>query len=270
MKEILKRFFVKYKIIILVVLTISVCLIAKIVLENSEFSAIENNIIEESDEVSKLDENETSEAVNSNEKTDENNTPSEASNEATNEEVEDNANKIYIYIIGEVNQPGVVILDEGSRISDAINSAGGTTANADLSKINLVYTLQDGMKINIPNSEQLKKEPDFQYITSNASDETLNESSSGNGSVSASSSSNGSSNDNKTSGSSIDAQSNIVNINTATQTELETLPGIGPSLALRIIEYRKENGKFNNIEEIKNVKGIGEAKYDDIKNHIKV
>ena len=266
MKEILKRFFVKYKIIILVVLTISVCLIAKIVLENSEFSAIENNIIEESDEVSKLDENETIASGNSNEKTDENSTPSEA----TNEEVEDNANKIYIYIIGEVNQPGVVILDEGSRISDAINSAGGTTANADLSKINLVYTLQDGMKINIPNSEQLKKEPDFQYITSNASDETLNESSSGNGSVSASSSSNGSSNDNKTSGNSIDAQSNIVNINTATQTELETLPGIGPSLALRIIEYRKENGKFNNIEEIKNVKGIGEAKYDDIKKHIKV
>ena len=266
MKEILKRFFVKYKIIILVVLIISVCLIAKIVLENSEFSAIENNIIEESDEVSKLDENETIASGNSNEKTDENNTPSEA----TNGEVEDNANKIYIYIIGEVNQPGVVILDEGSRISDAINSAGGTTANADLSKINLVYTLQDGMKINIPNSEQLKKEPDFQYITSNASDETLNESSSGNGSVSASSSSNGLSNDNKTSGSSIDAQSNIVNINTATQTELETLPGIGPSLALRIIEYRKENGKFNNIEEIKNVKGIGEAKYDDIKNHIKV
>ena len=266
MKEILKRFFVKYKIIILVVLTISVCLIAKIVLENSEFSAIENNIIEESDEVSKLDENVTIASGNSNEKTDENSTPSEA----TNEEVEDNANKIYIYIIGEVNQPGVVILDEGSRISDAINSAGGTTANADLSKINLVYTLQDGMKINIPNSEQLKKEPDFQYITSNASDETLNESSSGNGSVSASSSSNGSSNDNKTSGSSIDPQSNIVNINTATQTELETLPGIGPSLALRIIEYRKENGKFNNIEEIKNVKGIGEAKYDDIKKHIKV
>lgn len=262
MKEILKRFFVKYKIIILVVLTISVCLIAKIVLENSEFSVIENNIIEESDEVSKLDENKTIESDNSNEETDENTTPSEASNEAINEEVEDNANKIYIYIIGEVNQPGVVILDEGSRISDAINSAGGTTANADLSKINLVYILQDGMKINIPNSEQLKKDPDFQYITSNASDESSNE----NGSTS----SNGSSKDNSTSGASTKAQNNIVNINTATQAELETLPGIGPSLALRIIEYRKENGKFNNIEEIKNVKGIGDAKYDDIKNHIKV
>lgn len=265
MKEILKKFFIKYKIIILVVFTVLVCLIAKIVLESSEFSVIENNVIEESDEISELNENKTSN--NSNEEIDGNNATNETSNDAINEEVEDNVNKIYIYIIGEVNQPGVVILDEGSRISDAINSAGGTTANADLSKINLVYTLQDGMKINIPNSEQLKKEPDFQYITSNASDGTLNESSNENGSVSVSSSSNESSKDNATSGTSAKA---IININTATQTELETLPGIGPSLALRIIEYRKENGKFNNIEEIKNVKGIGDAKYDDIKNYIKV
>ena len=61
-----------------------------------------------------------------------------------------------------------------------------------------------------------------------------------------------------------------VNINTATQTELETLPGIGPSLALNIINYRKENGKFSSIEDIKNVSGIGEAKYENIKKYIKV
>lgn len=62
----------------------------------------------------------------------------------------------------------------------------------------------------------------------------------------------------------------MVNINTATQTELETLPGIGPSLALKIINYRKENGKFENIEELKNVSGIGDNKYDEIKEYIYV
>ena len=61
-----------------------------------------------------------------------------------------------------------------------------------------------------------------------------------------------------------------VNINTATQTELETLPGIGPSLALRIINYRRENGKFTSIEELKNVSGIGDNKYDEIKKYIYV
>ena len=62
----------------------------------------------------------------------------------------------------------------------------------------------------------------------------------------------------------------VVNINTATQTELETLPGIGPSLALKILNYRKENGKFSSIEDIKNVSGIGDAKFENIKNYIRV
>ena len=61
-----------------------------------------------------------------------------------------------------------------------------------------------------------------------------------------------------------------VNINTATQTELETLPGIGPSLALKIINYRKENGKFKSIDELKSVNGIGENKYEEIKKYIYV
>jgi competence protein ComEA len=61
-----------------------------------------------------------------------------------------------------------------------------------------------------------------------------------------------------------------VNINTATQTQLETLPGIGPSIALKIINYRTENGKFKNIEDIKNVSGIGESKFSQIKDLILV
>lgn len=60
----------------------------------------------------------------------------------------------------------------------------------------------------------------------------------------------------------------MVNINTATQTELEQLPGIGPSIASSIITYRKQNGKFNNIDELKNVSGIGTAKYEKLKDNI--
>ena len=61
-----------------------------------------------------------------------------------------------------------------------------------------------------------------------------------------------------------------MNINEAMQTELEQLPGIGPSLATRIIEYREQNGNFNNVEDLQNVKGIGDAKFNDIKDKVTV
>jgi len=173
-------------------------------------------------------------------------------------------NKIYVYITGEVNAPGVVVLNEGSRIVDAINAAGGTTANADISKVNLVYILEDGMKVNIPNINDLKNNSDFEYITMNSGDGGNNDYETGGNSennvgASVSSSSEGYS-----------KKYDIVNINSATQTELETLPGIGPSLALKIINYRKENGKFSSIEQIKDVSGIGDAKFENLKNYITI
>lgn len=179
-------------------------------------------------------------------------------------------NKIYIYITGEVNIPGVLILDEGSRIADAINAAGGTTARANIDKVNLVYVLEDGMKVNIPNNNDLKNNSDFEYITMSSGDGGKEDYYGGNSS-SDSSSDEGSGNESYTSvisGSS--KKYSIVNINTATQTELETLPGIGPSLALKIINYRKENGKFSSIDEIKNVSGIGESKFENLKSYITV
>ena len=127
---------------------------------------------------------------------------------ATESEIE-SQEKIYVYITGEVNVPGVVILNEGSRIVDAINAAGGTTPNADISKVNLVYVLEDSMKVNIPNKNELKNKPNFEYITKNsgdgASDESKNESSSYESSNS-------------------QTYNEVININTATQTELESLP----------------------------------------------
>ncbi|MBQ2835805.1 MAG: helix-hairpin-helix domain-containing protein [Clostridia bacterium] len=179
----------------------------------------------------------------------------------------DDESKIYVYITGEVNVPGVVILNENSRIVDAINYAGGTTAKADISKVNLVYVLEDGMKINIPDSDDLKNNPDFEYITMSSGDGASAVSGRGDGVGSSSVGSNGGKG---SSGSGFSSGYSVVNINTATQTELESLPGIGPSLALKIINYRNENGKFSSIDEIKNVSGIGDAKFENMKSFITV
>ena len=151
---------------------------------------------------------------------------------------------IIIHIAGEVNNPGVVRIEEGKRIGDAIELAGGLTEYADITEINLAYVLEDGMKIKIPNLNDKENE---EYIISDNGNDSRSENS----------------NIRKDKG-------NMININKATQTELETLQGIGPSLATRIIEYREENGKFNSIEDIKNVSGIGDNKYEAIKDSISV
>ena len=142
-------------------------------------------------------------------------------------------NTIVVYICGEVKENKVITLSENSRICDAIDAAGGLTNNADLTNINLAYILEDGEKIYIPKKGE---EIENNIISS------YNHSSS----------------------------SNKININKASQTELETIPGIGPSTALKIVNYRTENGKFNNIEDIKNISGIGNAKFNNIKEYIYV
>jgi competence protein ComEA len=149
--------------------------------------------------------------------------------------------KIVVHISGAVNKEGVIEILSTARIKDAIEMAGGVKENADLTNINLAQVLEDGVKIYIPiKEEQVLEEKTSKNVEVN--NIKLEDS-------------------NKT---------NIVNINTANQTQLETLPGIGASTALKIINYRKQNGKFNNIEDIKQVSGIGESKFNKIKNFIKV
>ena len=154
-------------------------------------------------------------------------------------------NSIIVYICGAVKESKVITLPEDSRISDAIDAVGGLTEDADLTNINLAYILEDGEKIYIPK----------------IGEEAQNEASTASSSVQSSSYSNYSATSTK---------SNKININKATQTELETIPGIGPSTALKIIEYREKNGKFSSIEDIKNVSGIGDAKYEKMKDYITV
>ena len=160
--------------------------------------------------------------------------------------------KIIVHISGEVISPGVISLEEGARIIDAINMADGVTEEADLSKVNLAYVLEDAQKIYIPNiNEKEEKE-----IVKNMEDGVVI-SGSGMNDGNDSNSGNNSKNENVK-----------ININTANVKELQKLSGIGESIALRIVTYRKENGKFNSIEDLKNVSGIGENKFNKIKNNI--
>ncbi len=149
---------------------------------------------------------------------------------------------IIVHVTGSVKKQGIVKLEEGSRILDAIEKAGGITEKADLSKINLAYTVQDGQKIYVPN---INDKEETVSITEDAGEGIIKEDNNSN-------------------------KNGKININTASQTELETLNGIGPSIALKIINYRNENGNFKSIEDIKNVPGIGDAKFESIKENISV
>ena len=162
---------------------------------------------------------------------------------STEKEESEKQEHVVIHITGSVKNPGIVKLKEGSRIEDAIEAAGGLTENADITNVNLAYVLDDGIKIKIPSvtDEDIGDEVISESIGENIVEESKETS-----------------------------QGNMVNINKATESELQELPGIGSSLASKIIEYRNQNGKFNNIEDIKNVNGIGESKYSNIKDLIKV
>lgn len=162
----------------------------------------------------------------------------EAKNEEILEEVKEK-NQIIVHVTGQVKNSGVVSLEEGARVVDAIYSAGGETVDADLNKLNLAYILNDGDKIFVPKKEDSQTE----YITSGAGE-------------------------NVSSYTTQSSDSKIININTATVDELSTLSGIGKAIAERIVAYRMQNGKFENIEDIKNVTGIGDSKFNNIKDEI--
>ena len=148
------------------------------------------------------------------------------------------------FALDKVETEWVLYLDADERLNDelidAIKKAGGETKQADLSQVNLAYELQDGQKIYIPN----KNEKISKYIVDENGNTNINSLNS--------------------------KEEEKVNINTANQSELDSLPGIGPATAQKIIEYRNQNGNFKKIEDLQNVKGIGQAKYEEIRNNIEV
>lgn len=140
---------------------------------------------------------------------------------------------LWVHICGAVAVPGIYELPRGSRIYDGVEKAGGFTAQADMTHYNLAQLLTDGMKIEVPVSGESRGEAASQ-VQQNT--ETLG--------------------------------SGLLNINTATAEQLQTLPGIGKSRAADIIAYREKNGGFQKKTDIMKVSGIKESVYGKIKDLI--
>ena len=153
--------------------------------------------------------------------------------------------EIVVHVMGAVKSPGVYHLSTDARVHEAIQKAGGKTDQADLHSLNLAAKMRDGEQIYVPEIHQI---PDVgQTIPTSSSSAAPPQPS-----VRRSASSNGS----------------RININTATFQELQTVRGIGPTMAQRIIEYRQTSGRFATVDDLTNVKGVGEKTLEKIRDSI--
>lgn len=151
---------------------------------------------------------------------------------------------VAVHVIGAVPRPGLYEFAEGARVQDAIDAAGGLLASANVDAVNLAALLTDGQQLNIPykDGEVPTEAPAEPELPSSSNSEDENSSNSVN--------------------------TDLININTATLEELDSLPGIGPTIAQRIIDYRTDNGPFTTIDEIMDVPGVGPSTFDEIKDLI--
>ncbi|GEK58768.1 competence protein ComEA [Marinococcus halophilus] len=148
---------------------------------------------------------------------------------ASVEKEEEPEKKVQVDVKGEVKAPGVYVLQADERVKEAVQKAGGATDNADMLQVNLAEKIEDEMVIHIPGEGE---EP------LNAPPEESS------------------------------ADTAMVNVNEAEQTDLETIPGIGPAKAAAILSYREENGSFETIEDLSNVSGIGEKTVEQLQDYI--
>lgn len=155
------------------------------------------------------------------------------------------ADTIFVDVTGEVNTPNLIELGADERLQSAIDSAGGLTENADRNAVNMAQRLVDGAQYIIPSKGKALV---INYPQSHTDDKN-------GGNIQ--------NEDNMT-----ENEDGRVNINIASKEKLQELPGIGEVLSQRIIDYRNENGKFKSIEELREVAGIGDKKYEDMKNDV--
>ncbi len=148
---------------------------------------------------------------------------------------------IFIHVCGAVRTPGVYELKSGSRVYEAVQAAGGFTDDAEENYVNQAQVLSDGMKLMIPTIEEALAMPE-DGVDMQTAEGTAGQS----------------------------ADDGRININTASEQELCTIPGIGATRAAAIAQYRQEHGNFDSVEDIMKVTGIKEGTYEKIKDSIKV
>ncbi len=148
--------------------------------------------------------------------------------------------KISIYISGAVNSPGVVELKSNERLMEGVKLCDGLTDEADTNRINLAMKVKDEGHYIIPKEgEEIALNDSNENVENNNNDNNSGE-----------------------------GESKKININNASKEELDSLPGVGEVTAQKILDYRDENKEFKSIDEIKNVTGIGENKFNDLKDYI--
>jgi len=148
------------------------------------------------------------------------------------------ASKIVVHVLGAVRRPGLVRLPESSRVQDAIDAAGGMTHRADPGELNLAQLLNDGQQVVIGTSRdpagEVRDQPGSAGTASGGS------------------------------------PTGAVDLNRADQSQLEQLPGVGPVTAQAMLTWRQQHGRFNRIEELQEVDGIGPKTYAQIAPHVRV
>ena len=149
------------------------------------------------------------------------------------------AGRIVVHVVGAVASPGVVVLADGARVADAIAAAGGAASDADTEQLNLARVLGDGEQVRVPHVGEQLAAPDPAPSPPGASGGRP-------------------------------PAAGPININTAGASELEALPGIGPALAARIVEYRDGHGPFASVDDLTDVPGIGPAKLEALRSQATV
>jgi competence protein ComEA len=147
--------------------------------------------------------------------------------------------QLVVHVVGQVKRPGVVLLRPGARVRDAVAKAGGALPGADLAAVNLARVVVDGEQVRVPRPGEAASAADA--------------ASSGADGAGAAGSAGG-----------------LVNLNTASESALEELPGVGPVLAQRIIDWRTEHGRFTSVDELAEVSGIGEKMFAQLQGKVTV
>ncbi len=156
------------------------------------------------------------------------------------DELQEPEGKLVVYVCGAVNAPGIYMLPQESRLYEALEQAGGFSEEADAAYHNLARNITDGERIYILSYSETKELTTEQQVAGEAGEQARM------------------------------GENVLINLNTATEEQLTSLPGIGETKAAGILAYRKQVGQFTAIEEIMNVSGIGEAMFEKMKDKITV